>query len=215
MSARNEILTEPRRLYLAPDGKVLAAYEAVQESGACVSIREFLAPASLSAIWAYAPATWGPDFLHTLPCSGYGKPLYTHCAVNGQSGEETWFGFSCYAELQFFRLLMQADGVGPKSAFKVLDSTPWIQIEKIIAANDQSGFAKLPGIGPKTAAKLLPIVFRDRQDKPKPVLNADAVAALLSLGIARVIATERVAKALAEKPSATTEELVRVCLRNA
>lgn len=216
MSACNEILTAPRRLYRASNGLVLAAYETEVEPSALESLREFVVPKHLSADWKpRTTSDFGPLFLQHLPASNYGQVLYTHCSVNSQSGETTWFGFSCYEELQFFRTLMLADGIGPKSAFKVLDATPWDKIAAVLAAGDQDGFACLPCIGPKTATKLLPIVFAGKPaTKPVVTIDADAVAALCSLGMQKSAAQERVRKVLTNTTGLATDEVVRLCLKN-
>lgn len=217
MSTRNEILIVPRRLYRAPNGLALAAFEDPAESLALSSLREYHVPKHMLESWRErTDDTWGPAFLWRLPGSGYGCHLYTHCAVNGQSGEETWFGFSCYAELQFFRTLMLADGIGPKSAFKVLDASPWHKIETILEQGNQGEFIRLPGIGPKTATKLLPIVFKDRPalTTTAPTIDQDAVDALLTLGVSKQQAEKRVTEQMRKHPGATTGELVKHCLKN-
>ena len=141
--------------------------------------------------------------------------VYTHCAVNSNTGEETWYAFSSGPELHFFRTLMQVDRMGPKSAFKVLNSTPWLKILNLIVNGDVEGFKKLKGIPEKTADDIVALVFVKKEVIVKKVpVNADAVAALQSLGWAKQRATDCVGTQQSKLGTATTEELIKACLRS-
>jgi Holliday junction DNA helicase RuvA len=92
--------------------------------------------------------------------------------------------------LALFRLLLGVSGIGPKVALSLLSFLPRDRLQAAIAQEDVAMLARVPGIGPKTAKKL---VF-DLKDKiaaeimpgePQPVLteaDADLIAALTSLG---------------------------------
>ena len=140
--------------------------------------------------------------------------VHTHCAVNTNSGEETWYAFKSWETLEFFRTLMLVDRMSPKSAFKVLNSTPWEKISDLIRTNDREGFKKLKGIPEKTANDIVALVFAGIAS---PVnifeLNGDAVAALQALGWKVEVAKKAVAAAQAKTKSNSTEELIKACLK--
>lgn len=139
--------------------------------------------------------------------------LFTHCAVNANSGEETWYGFGTWDELHFFLKLLTLDKVGPKTAFKVMDKTPFTRIQALIQAGDQVGFRKLPGMGGKIADQLVPLLFTGKPQKAAPDVNEDAVATLKALGMKAGPAREVVAKTMEANPDADTETLVKLCLK--
>jgi holliday junction DNA helicase RuvA len=208
---QNIVYLRPRRLYKVGEHTAVAGFE---EACAVTEAREYRVPNHRMAGWHVFELQDQPAWLLPLPCSGYGPHLFTHCAVNANSGEEAWYGFESWEELQFFRKLMTLDKVGPKSAFKVLAGTPYAEIHKLLVAGDREGFAKLPGMGPKMAAAALPLVFAATPEtKPKVKLNEDAVSALCALGMLKAKASELVSTAMAATPGASTEELVKVCLK--
>jgi Holliday junction resolvasome RuvABC DNA-binding subunit len=139
--------------------------------------------------------------------------VYCHCAVNANSGEETWYAFRSCDQLKLFRDLMTFDGIGPSKAFKVLNSTPWAKISELITTNNQEGFKALKGIPEKTADDIVKLVFAGI-DTPVKILelNTDAVSALHALGWAKENAKKAVANAQA-KGVLETEEIIKLCLR--
>jgi len=184
--------------------------------------------------------TWGSKLLESdffpigakdthIAMLPFGFPLFTHCAINGQDGSQVWYAFSEWYELKFFRTLMLADGIGPKSAFNIIDKNGWAAIKDIVVRGDQAAFRKLKGVGEKTAAKLFPFVFPNREDRtddgPKsgplaPRLKnqvvSDAEGTLMSLGYKKTDAEAAVAKAIAAmKPDSVydAELLVKMALK--
>ena len=123
--------------------------------------------------------------------------LWLYCAVNGQDGTEKWFGISSWEQRQFFLQLMEADKVGATTAFSVLNANEWKTIKTVLEANDQDGFRKLKSVGPKTADKLIPIIFKDRNKSAKRTASAreEVVGALVTLGYKKPDATIAVLKA--------------------
>jgi Holliday junction DNA helicase RuvA len=126
--------------------------------------------------------------LDGLPGPGRELTVYTHLHV--RENELSLYGFGSEEELALFRLLLSVSGIGPKVALSVLSSLPADRLQAAIAQEDVAMLARVPGIGPKTAKKL---VF-DLKDKvsaevmpgePRPVLteaDADLIAALTTLG---------------------------------
>ena len=151
-----------------------------------------------------------------LAGSGLELTVYTHLHV--RENELALYGFDSEEELALFRLLLGVSGIGPKVALSVLSFLPVDRLQTAIAQEDVVMLARVPGIGPKTAKKL---VF-DLKDKvavdvmpgePQPVLteaDADLIAALTTLGYSISEAQE----AIRSLPRETLplEERVRLAL---
>ena len=154
--------------------------------------------------------------LDGLAGSGLELTVYTHLHV--RENELALYGFGSEEELALFRLLLSVSGIGPKVALSVLSFLPVDRLQTAIAQEDVVMLARVPGIGPKTAKKL---VF-DLKDKvasdvmpgePQPVLteaDADLIAALTTLGYSISEAQE----AIRSLPRETLplEERVRLAL---
>lgn len=79
--------------------------------------------------------------------------LYTHLSVR-EDGIEL-FGFKDTAELNMFKLLTSVSGVGPKAAMAILSFMTPDGIAIAICTEDKKSISKAPGIGPKTAARII------------------------------------------------------------
>ncbi len=88
-----------------------------------------------------------------LPASGQPVRLWTHLAVR----EDNWslFGFVEAEERTMFRLLISVSGVGPKVALGMLSRASGRQIATYLRTGDEKALARLPGIGKKSAARLV------------------------------------------------------------
>ena len=150
--------------------------------------------------------------------SGPGQEVTLHTHLHVRENELTLYGSSTEEELALFRLLLGVSGIGPKVALSILSSLPPDRLQAAIAQEDVATLARVPGIGPKTARKL---VF-DLKDKvaavlpagePRPVLteaDADLIAALTSLGYSVVEAQEAIRHLPRE--ALPLEERVRLAL---
>jgi Holliday junction DNA helicase RuvA len=114
--------------------------------------------------------------------------LFTHLHV--RENELTLYGCAIEEELAIFRLLLGVSGIGPKVALAILSFLPPDHLRTAIAQDDVTTLARVPGIGPKTAKKLV-FDLKDKVDvevspgEAWPVLteaNADLIAALTGLG---------------------------------
>jgi Holliday junction DNA helicase RuvA len=144
--------------------------------------------------------------------------LFTHLHV--RENELTLYGFSSEEELGLFRLLQTVSGVGPKAALSILSALPPDRLQQALAQEDEVTLARVPGIGAKTAKKL---VF-DLKDKvaaempsalPRPALtsaDADLIAALTGLGFSLAEAQEAM-RSVPHEPL-PFEERVRLALLN-
>jgi len=114
-----------------------------------------------------------------LPAVGERVRLWTHLAVR----EDAWtlYGFLDQDELALFRLLISVTGVGPKLALGALSGAPATTIAHALHAGDEKTLATLPGIGRKSAARLV-VELGSRvppallaAGAPAPAADADAV----------------------------------------
>lgn len=115
--------------------------------------------------------------------------LFTHLHV--RENELALYGFRVEEELELFRLLQTVPGIGPRAALTILSALPSDQLRSAIAHGDEAALARVKGIGPKTAKKLV----ADLKDKvaaveggPTPSFptiseaDVDLIAALTGLG---------------------------------
>jgi Holliday junction DNA helicase RuvA len=154
--------------------------------------------------------------LGNLTRPGQEVTLFTHLHV--RENELTLYGCESEDELALFRTLLSVSGIGPKVALAILSFLPPDRLRVAIAQEDVTLLARVPGIGPKTAKKL---VF-DLQDKiaaevppgvPQPTIteaDADLIAALTGLGYSVAEAQEAI-RALPREPL-PLEERVRLAL---
>ena len=155
--------------------------------------------------------------LDSQPQPGQEIQLFTHLHV--RENELTLFGFGSEEELALFRLLQTVSGVGPKAALSILSNLPPDRLRLALAEEDAATLSRVPGIGPKTAKKL---VF-DLKDKvaaelppgagPRPALSdadVDLIAALTGMGYSVAEAQEAL-RSLPREPL-PFEERVRLAL---
>jgi Holliday junction DNA helicase RuvA len=148
--------------------------------------------------------------------------LYTHLIVREDA--HTLYAFSSVKERALFRVLLKVNGVGPKMALAIVSGMTAEEFAQRVHANDVTGLTKLPGVGKKTAERLI-IEMRDRLAKPgdndiqgslstsKSVRNLEdeAVEALISLGYKPTQASQMVAKFSSSELS--VEEIIRKALK--
>ncbi|MGN0506698.1 MAG: Holliday junction branch migration protein RuvA [Lachnospiraceae bacterium] len=91
--------------------------------------------------------------LANLPGKGTEIMLYTYLQVKEDG--VSLFGFLREEELKIFKLLISVNGIGPKGALGILSGTTVEDLQFAVLAEDTKTIAKLPGIGPKTAGKLV------------------------------------------------------------
>lgn len=103
------------------------------------------------------------------------------------------YGFLDYKELEFFEMLINVSGIGPKGALAILGITSIETLRKAIGTGDTSYLTKISGIGRKTAEKIV-IELRDKigEEKTGSSLQGelDALEALKSLGYSQNEARE-------------------------
>jgi Holliday junction DNA helicase RuvA len=164
-----------------------------------------------------------------LPARGGTVKLHTWVVYREDA--QTLYGFASAAERDFFRLLVEkVTGVGPKVALSIMSRLSLPMLQSAIAGGDVATLAKCPGIGRKTAERLIielkgqfaPAVEMPPSAGSLPGSSPgqeityhqrDAVMALIALGYKAAEADKSVRQAwIALGPDATTEELIKKAL---
>jgi len=96
---------------------------------------------------------------YDLPALGSEIQLYTHLVVREDA--HILFAFSTESDRMMFRMLIKVNGVGPKLALTILSGQSAEEFHRCIQDNDVQALVRLPGIGKKTAERLI-IEMRDR-----------------------------------------------------
>ena len=162
---------------------------------------------------------------YDLPESG-AVELFTHFVVREDA--QQLYGFSQEADRHVFRLLIKINGVGPKLALAILSSIDTPSLIESVANYDVNRLVKIPGIGKKTAERLL-IELKDKiKDLPggdgavllEPVMSQsgssamrqEAESALVALGYKPTDATKMIA-AVKDDSLDTAEALIKAALK--
>ncbi len=98
---------------------------------------------------------------YNLPATGQEVTLHTHLAVREDA--HLLFGFATEQERQVFRQLLKISGVGARTALSVLSGLSVSELHAAVAAQDGARLTKVPGIGKKTAERLL-LELKDKLD---------------------------------------------------
>ena len=129
------------------------------------------------------------------------------------------FGFAEQAERDLFVQLLSVNGVGPKVALAVVSGSPVAELRRAIVAQDAARFQAIPGIGKKTAERIVLELKEKLADEPIALSPAKGTAphavardALVELGYT---ATEAEQALASTDPDAPPEERVRQALRQA
>ncbi|MCR4840844.1 MAG: Holliday junction branch migration protein RuvA [Lachnospiraceae bacterium] len=164
-----------------------------------------------------------------LPAPGSQVRLYTQLNFNENTGF-TVFGFLSPEELKLFKLLTTVNGVGPKAAQAMLDALTTDELRFAILSDDVKTIAKAPGIGSKTAGRIindlkdkmsLEEAFEERlarveQDTASAEgldsAKEDAVMALVSLGYSRTESLQAVKKVKTDENS-TADSILKDSLK--
>lgn len=165
---------------------------------------------------------------YELPEEGHSATVYIHFVVREDA--QLLYGFSSKQERALFRLLIKANGVGPKLGLTILSGLTAEQFVSCVEHDDVTTLVKLPGVGKKTAERLL-VEMRDRikalnlapEFLPKTAIETqalavqandfdDAVSALISLGYSSQQANKAVKSVYEEGKD--SETLIRLALKN-
>lgn len=165
--------------------------------------------------------------LQQLPSCGSKVLLHTYLQVKEDG--VALFGFSTEEELQIFKLLITVNGIGPKAALGILSGISVDDLRFAVLAEDTKTISKIPGIGPKTAGKLV-LELKDKFKLEDAIeaklihgeatvasnasgLREEAAQALAALGYSMTDAM-KVLKNVEITETTTVEELLKQGLKN-
>ncbi len=168
--------------------------------------------------------------IYALPELEQQAIIYTHFVVREDA--QLLYGFANKVERKLFRLLIKVNGVGPKLALAILSGMSADQFVSCVMHDDLSTIVKIPGVGKKTAERLL-IEMRDRlkdwhsdseiqltDAMPLTPVNGtslttnakgDAINALVSLGYTQGQADKAIKAVFS--PQMDSEDLIRDALK--
>ncbi|MBY0265784.1 MAG: Holliday junction branch migration protein RuvA [Burkholderiales bacterium] len=111
--------------------------------------------------------------LYQLPATGEPVTLHTHLAVREDAHQ--LFGFATEGERTLFRQLIKISGIGARTALSVLSGLSVAELHEAVRGQDGARLTKIPGIGKKTAERLL-LELRDRLPKSAVAVSAGGAA---------------------------------------
>ncbi|MEX0739770.1 MAG: Holliday junction branch migration protein RuvA [Pseudohongiella sp.] len=166
---------------------------------------------------------------YQLPAIGQGVLLHTHLVVREDA--HLLYGFFDQQERALFRALIKVSGVGPKVALAILSGVTADEFVRLVRQDDDTALTRIPGIGKKTAERLL-LEMRDRlKDWQSPAspdelagasrtvsgsnaVSEDAETALIALGYKPQEAARMIVRTLKDNPELTrSEEIIRLALK--
>ena len=163
--------------------------------------------------------------LYQLPDIGSEATIYTHLSVREDA--QQLFGFSSKTSRHLFRELIKVNGVGPKLAITIMSGIDSDDFVRCVHQADTASLVKLPGVGKKTAERLV-IEMRDRLKEWQPAstggtaatpaaptqnsMREEAEQALIALGYKPTEASKAIAKVADEADS--SESMIRLALKS-
>ncbi|WP_310605146.1 Holliday junction branch migration protein RuvA [Anaerosporobacter sp.] len=163
--------------------------------------------------------------MNELPAAGEEVKIYTYLYV--REDILSLYGFLSRDDLQVFKLLITVNGIGPKGALGILSTISPDDLRFAVLADDAKAIAKAPGIGAKTASKLI-LELKDKlkledafeqklskvADAPNSDVNAknEAIQALVALGYTNTEALKAV-RGIEITPDMDTEDILKLSLK--
>lgn len=145
------------------------------------------------------------------------EKIYTHHAIRENS--EDLYGFLSLSAKRLFELIISVNGIGPKAGISILSLGPAETVRSAIASADTSFISKAPGIGKKSAERII-VDLKDKVGLPNlytanTAISApqsdEALDALIALGFSLKEASEAL-KSL--DPNLPTEQRIKLALKN-
>jgi Holliday junction DNA helicase RuvA len=163
---------------------------------------------------------------YQLPEVGATVTLHTHLVVREDA--HLLFGFASEGERRLFRTLIKVNGVGAKLALTILSGIAADDFARCVQENDTAALVRLPGVGKKTAERLI-VEMRDRLADWEGAVTLpgaalvetrsgsdelrDAISALISLGYKPPEASRLVSKV--ETEGLSSQDIIRAALKQA
>ncbi len=163
---------------------------------------------------------------YQLPATGEPFTLYTHLVVREDA--QLLFAFATLDERRLFRSLIKVNGVGAKLALTILSGISAQEFAHCVRENDTASLTRLPGVGKKTAERLV-VEMRDRLDdwqqgEPGAAsgsrslsgaggdVRSEAVSALIALGYRPQEASRMVSKL--DITGLDSEDIIKAALKS-
>lgn len=150
-----------------------------------------------------------------------GEEIFLHAHLLVREDAHALFGFATQSEKLLFRTLLKISGVGAKMGLAILSAMTVSSFERCVQSDDAATLVKIPGVGKKTAQRLI-IEMRDKFDGSagRPIIaiergeddaKSEAIDALVSLGYKPAEVRGLLAKIDVRELSA--EDIIRLALR--
>lgn len=163
---------------------------------------------------------------YQLPSGSDPVTLHTHLAIREDA--HVLYGFVSESERTLFRTLLKVNGVGGKMALAILSGMSTDEFSLSVQAGDTAALTRVPGVGKKTAERLI-VEMRDRLDKVTPGTAAasagsggapenahspldDAISALIALGY-KLADAQRMTRGV-DCEGLGTEQIIRAALQS-
>jgi len=171
----------------------------------------------------------GVGYQVSVPLSTYsampddGEEVSLHIHTHVREDSLSLFGFLTQAEKEMFLLLLAVSGIGPRLAIAVLSALSVPDLAHAIQASDDSKLRTIPGIGKKTAARMV-LELKDKiMLLPSSSMSGtvaagagdaeDALSALVNLGYKKSVAEEALGKVKHGRSGLSVEALIKEALR--
>jgi len=158
-----------------------------------------------------------------LPAIGSDVKIYTYMYV--REDMINLYGFLSRDDLEFFKLMLNVSGIGPKGALSILSYATPDELRLAILTDDEKKISSAPGIGKKTALRLV-LELKDKISSPLSAEDPvnfessasagavqEAIDALCALGISASESAAAVKKC-GDTEAMTVEEIIKQALRN-
>ncbi len=158
---------------------------------------------------------------YDLPAAGEALTLVTHYAVREDA--VALYGFATEAERRLFRDVQKVSGIGAKIALAVLSGSNVNEFARMLQSGDVTALTKIPGIGKKTAERMI-VELRERSQAMISPLNTERLAGMPTDAIGEAsIALQQLGYKQAEisrmvkdaKPGDSAEDIIRAALKTA
>lgn len=165
--------------------------------------------------------TAGVGYLIYIPANVFGKlpqagsPILLHTSHIVREQSQALYGFLVQHERDLFETLLGVTGIGPKLALSLIGHLSGHDLQRAISNHDIVSICKVPGVGKKTAERLI-IELRDKltailppdpsehalhlSNDPKAQTLRDAMSALINLGYNQITAQKALKKSLNDMP---------------
>ena len=150
-------------------------------------------------------------------CTPVGQKLKMYVDLIVREDALSLFGFATAGDRDFFRLLQQVNGIGPKVALNILSHAPASELAVTLFRKDTKSLSSIPGIGKKLAERLVVELYERIGDfvssTPTMSITQDAICALQTLGFSTTEARSAISSVQKEHPTLSSiEQLVQLAL---